>query len=405
MLRLDPISIASVLESCGCADVLPEGDEFRHSPTGSVLFGPGVVAQVGERIAALGVKRVLVVTDPGIARAGHLEKVVGYLEAAGLDVTSFTDVQENPDTNCVDHCTNIAKESGAEAIIGLGGGSSMDTAKGCNFILTNGGKMQDYWGVGKATQPMLPFIAIPTTSGTGSECQSFALISDAITHAKMACGDKKAAATLAILDPELTVTQPALVTRHTGIDALTHALESAVSTKASEVSQAYSLAAFALLAKGFPIVLKEPQNLAARAQMLLGAALAGVAIENSMLGAAHACANPLTANYDIVHGEAVGAMMAGVIELNLSNSDAASMYEQLANRIGLKARELPEWFRKILGMAGMPQDPAQLSIPPDDVPMLAGQAAKQWTGTFNPVKVGESELANLYQVGSQASIG
>jgi alcohol dehydrogenase len=257
--------------------------------------------------------------------------------------------------------------------------------------------MQDYWGVGKATKPMLPFVAIPTTSGTGSECQSFALISDAVTHAKMACGDKKAAAVLAILDPELTVTQPALVTRHTGIDALTHALESAVSTKANEISRPCSIAGFALLAKGFPIVLSEPQNLAARSQMLLGAALAGVAIENSMLGAAHACANPLTAAKGIVHGEAVGVMMPAVLRLNLSDPGSHKVYQELAETIGLQASELPNWFRGILRQARLPENLTQLGVEAALIPQLSLEAAKQWTATFNPMPVGENELALLYQ--------
>ena len=372
--------------------------EFRHAPNRTVLFGPGVVAQVGELIAALPAKRVLVVTDPGIAAAGHLERVCGYLNAAGLDVSTFTEVRENPTTAIVDACVATARAANVDALVGLGGGSSMDAAKGCNFILTNGGRMQDYWGVGKAAHPMLPFIAIPTTSGTGSECQSFALISDEHTHAKMACGDKKAAACLAILDPELTLTQPGMVTRHTGIDALTHALESAVSTKATDISQAYSQAAFALLAKGFPTVLADPADLHGRSQMLLGAALAGVAIENSMLGAAHACANPLTAQFEVVHGEAVGVMMPSVIKLNLSNPAANIQYAALAASLGLTAEELPAWFTNLLQTAGLPQSLRHWNIQPEHLASLASQAATQWTGTFNPVSVSQEVLEQLYSV-------
>lgn len=372
--------------------------EFRHAPNRTVLFGPGVVAQVGELIAALPAKRVLVVTDPGIAAAGHLERVCGYLTTAGLEVSTYTEVRENPTTAIVDACVAAARAANVDALVGLGGGSSMDAAKGCNFILTNGGRMQDYWGVGKATKPMLPFIAIPTTSGTGSECQSFALISDEHTHAKMACGDKKAAACLAILDPELTLTQPAMVTRHTGIDALTHALESAVSTKATDISQAYSKAAFALLAKGFPTVLSDPKNLDGRSQMLLGAALAGVAIENSMLGAAHACANPLTAQFDVVHGEAVGVMMPSVISLNLTHPAANVQYSSLAASLGITSAELPPWFTNLLQTAGLPQTLRHWNIQPEHLASLASQAATQWTGSFNPVSVSQEVLEQLYSV-------
>ena len=390
-------------DSLTAADLLPEGTpnfvgRFTHAPNQRVVFGPGVLAEVGMLVAGLGVSRVLVVTDPGIAAAGHLQRLIRILETSGLTVVTFTEVQENPDTIIVDACVVAAREAQAEAIIGLGGGSSMDAAKGCNFILTNGGKMQDYWGVGKATKPMLPFIAIPTTSGTGSECQSFALISDAATHAKMACGDKKAAAVIALLDPELTVTQPVMVTKHTGIDALTHALESAVSTKGSDISRAYSQAAFALLADGFPKVLEEPTNFRARAQMLLGAALAGIAIENSMLGAAHACANPLTANFHVVHGEAVGVMMPAVVELNLTNPNAREIYASLAASLGITAEALPSWLRSLLANSGLPSTINHWNVQKEDLPKLAAQAATQWTASFNPVPVGEAELYLLYEV-------
>ena len=370
--------------------------EFTHAPNQHVRFGPGVAMDVGRLVAEMKVERVLVVTDPGLAATGHLRHVVESLEKAGLMVGTFTEVRENPTTHVVDACVAAARHCGAQALIGLGGGSSMDAAKGCNFILTNGGRMQDYWGVGKAAHPMLPFIAIPTTAGTGSECQSFALISDAGTHAKMACGDKKAAARLALLDPELTVTQPAMVTRLTGIDAMAHALESAVSTKSNEISLAYSLAAFALLAEGFPTVLADPTNLRARSQMLLGASLAGVAIENSMLGAAHAAANPLTAQFQVIHGEAVGVMMPRILRCNLLNPEARSTYQKLARQIGLQADDLPRWFENLLELAGLPDHLRHWGIGEAHVPALATEAAQQWTAMFNPVAVVEEDFRTFY---------
>ena len=140
-------------------------------------------------------------------------------------------MHENPSTDDIAAGVEVARQFQPDLLVGLGGGSSMDCAKGINFLYTNGGQMKDYWGVGKAQQPMLPMIAVPTTAGTGSEAQSFALISDAQTHVKMACGDKKAACRVAILDPRLTLTQPPRVTALTGIDALAHALETLVTNK------------------------------------------------------------------------------------------------------------------------------------------------------------------------------
>ena len=185
----------------------------------------------------------------------------------------------------------------------------MDCAKGVNFLYSNGGKIEDYWGVGKAEKEMLPMIAVPTTAGTGSEMQSFALISDAVTHVKMACGDPKASFRVAILDPLLTLTQPTQVTALTGIDAISHAVETYVTKRRNPISLMFSRESFRLLAGNFQHVINDPEYVDARASMQLGAAYAGLAIENSMLGAAHALANPLTAEFGIPHGQAVGVML------------------------------------------------------------------------------------------------
>ncbi len=247
---------------CEGIDVPREVIGFEHTPGTRVVFGAGGVERVGEFVVELGGRHVLLVTDSGILKAGHADWVKGILNRSGLEVTVFSDVHENPTTEDVNACVAVAEAAGIDLIVGLGGGSSMDTGKGCNFILTNGGRMKDYWGVGKAEREMLPFIAIPTTAGTGSECQSFALIADRETHMKMACGDRKAAASIAILDPELTLTQPAVVTAHTGIDAITHAVETAVTKKRTETSVQYSKLAFALLDRGFGEVIRAPGSLA-----------------------------------------------------------------------------------------------------------------------------------------------
>ena len=223
-----------------------------------IVFGAGKLAELGALVAELGVQRVLVTTDPGIVAAGHAGRAEESLRQAGLEVALFDGVLENPDTNVVAAGLSVAQEFEPDCLAGLGGGSSMDAAKGINFVYTNGGQMRDYWGVGKATQPMLPAIAVPTTAGTGSETQSFALISDAETHVKMACGDKKAAFRLALLDPELTLSQPPSVTADTGVDAVAHALETFVTKKRNPISLAYSREAWRLLGHSFPRVLASP---------------------------------------------------------------------------------------------------------------------------------------------------
>ena len=338
--------------------------------------------------------------------AGHAERVRQSLEKAGVAVACYDQVEENPSTRCVDKCVAFARGAGIDGIVGLGGGSSMDTAKGYNFLLTNGGRMQDYWGVGKAKLPMLPLIAIPTTGGTGSECQSFALITDAETHQKMACGDPKAAARVAILDPVLTLSQPPRVTACTGIDAIAHALETAVTRKRTALSRVFSREAFKLLVAGLPRVLASPGDLEARGWMLLGAAWAGTAIENSMLGATHSAANPLTAHFGIVHGQAVGMMLPHIVRFNAYDAAAAQTYADLAEAANIRptgatldagAEALVELLNRLLDLTGLSRKLSQCGVEANAIPMLAQEATRQWTASFNSRPAAAADFTALYQ--------
>ena len=385
---------------------LPPLGSFDYQPRTRLIFGVGVVERVGELARELSAKKVLLVTDRGIVAAGHAERVRKAMESAGVAVTIYDQVEENPSTRCVEKCVAFARAAGIDAIVGLGGGSSMDTAKGCNFLLTNGGRMQDYWGVGKAKLPMLPLIAIPTTGGTGSECQSFALITDEDTHQKMACGDPKAAARVALLDPALTLSQPPRVTAGTGIDAIAHAVETAVTRERTALSRVFSREAFKLLVAGLPRVLASPDDLEARGWMLLGAAWAGTAIENSMLGAAHSAANPLTAHFGIVHGQAVGMMLPSVMRFNSPNPDAGHTYADLAEAAGIRTsgtgldtggETLANLLDRSLDLAGLPRKLSQCRVKADTIPLLAQEAARQWTASFNPRPVTVEDFIALYQ--------
>jgi alcohol dehydrogenase len=251
---------------------------------------------------------------------------------------------------------------------------------------------------------MLPMIAVPTTAGTGSETQSFALISDAETHVKMACGDKKASFRVAILDPQLTMTQPPQVTALTGIDAIAHALETHVTKKRNPASIAFSREAWRLLATNFARVLGNPEDLIARGGMQLGACFAGMAIENSMLGATHALANPLTAHYGIVHGQAVGLMLPHVIRFN--GELFGHWYEELVRvtidepgmpEVDASAMGLAEFVSGLVAKAGLPTRLFDCGVQEVMLSQMATDASKQWTGTFNPRDIGEAELLQLYQ--------
>lgn len=374
--------------------ISPNGEHPQSIPGSrvQVVFGPGNLARVGEIARAAGGSRVLLVTDPGIEEAGHVERAVRALYRAGIPVRVFDDVGENPTTIHVGKGVIAARPFNPDLIIGLGGGSAMDCAKGINFLVTNGGRMQDYWGTGKASKLLLPLVAIPTTAGTGSDAQSYALITDPDTHQKMACGDAKALPRIALLDPELTATQPPKVAAATGIDAVAHAVESAGSTKRNDTSRPLSREAWRLLESAFERALRDPADADARQRMLLGAHLAGAAIENSMLGAAHALANPLTGLCGVVHGLAVGMMLPHVIRFN--SAEAERPYDDLIDGPEPLARRI----ESMLDAGGLPRRLSQVDVPESKLPDLAEMAAKQWTATFNPRPVGEPELLAIYRM-------
>jgi alcohol dehydrogenase len=366
-----------------------------------VVFGPGALAQLGELAAGLEGRRALVVSDPGIVAAGHAQRGVELLRAAGIEARLFDGARENPTDREVMAGVAVADQFQPDVLVGLGGGSSLDCAKGINFVHTNGGRIHDYWGVGKASQPMLPMIAVPTTAGTGSELQSFALISDATTHRKMACGDKKATCRIALLDPELTVTQPPLVTALTGIDAISHAVESYVTQSRTAMSQLFSRQAWAYCANHFAAVLDRPDDLAARAAMQWGAALGGLAIENSMLGACHALANPLTARYGIAHGQAIAVMLPWVIEFNARAVE--SLYAELARELSLEGNAEPssncvaDRVRQLVRQSQLKSTLRELGVLRSALPELAAEADQQWTGKHNPVPIDAESLLGIYR--------
>jgi alcohol dehydrogenase len=396
------ISLPSSAGSVHAGRLAPSLPAFDYHPLSRVVFGVGTLARLGELARDLRGTRVLLITDPGLEAAGHPQRALQSLRSAGLEAFVFDAVEENPTTRHVEAGREMARDRKVDLLVAVGGGSSMDCAKGVNFLLTNGGSMVDYKGFGKATKPMLPSIGVPTTAGTGSEAQSYALIADARTHTKMACGDRKAAFRISLLDPELTISQPASVTALTGLDALSHAVESYVTTKRNPLSQMFAREAWRLLQPNFEIVLRKPDDLEARSAMQLGAHLAGAAIETSMLGAAHALANPLTSHYGLTHGIAIGILMPHVVRFNAAA--AGFLFGDLVHDVGLlngdehaAGEVLARHLSSLLKAAELPATLSLCGVSHGILPLLAEEASQQWTGKFNPRPVGEPELLALYE--------
>jgi alcohol dehydrogenase class IV len=368
---------------------------FEFHARTRVVFGAGEVARAGTLAAELG-RRALLVADPGIVATGLASRVRGLLESAGVAVWEFDDFGENPDSAMVARGRDVAAPHDVDVIVAVGGGSSLDCAKGINFVLTNGGTAADYKGYRKASQPMLPMLGVPTTAGTGSEAQSYAVLSDAETHTKMACGAPGAAFRIALLDPELTVTAPPSVTAAAGIDAVSHAVETWVTTRRSPLSDVFAREAWRLLSGGFVRVMTTPEDIEARGAMQLGAYYGGLAIEQSMLGATHACANPLTRRYGTVHGVAISLLLPHVVRWN--SRVAADRYAELAGVRGETRRPelLAARIEDLIAAGGFPGGLAAAGVPERDLPDLATEAAEQWTGAFNPRKFDVAGALEIY---------
>ena len=362
---------------------------FDFRPRTRVLFGAGEFARLGEVARELGGTRCLLVADQGMLDRGYAQEAMRSLKARRMEVFAFHDFGAGPTTAAIATGAAFADPLKVDLIVGLGGGSSLDCAKAINFVLSNGGAIKDYWGYGKASRAMLPMIAVPTTAGTGSEAQTYTVIADAKTGAKMACGDIKAGFRAAILDPKLTTTLSREMTAATGYDAISHAVETLVSTRRNALSESFSRSAWRLLNTSFERVLKEPEDLEARGAMLVGAHFGGLAMENSMLGAAHACATPLTTHYGLPHGVAIAVVLAHVVEWN--GSVAENQYADL------HTGNLEERLRELGHKADLPMTLRAASVPESALPRLAEEAGSQWAGKFNPRHFDQAAALEIYQ--------
>jgi alcohol dehydrogenase len=342
-------------------------------------------------VAALG-RRALLVTDPGLQASGHVDLALAALGDRRVEARVAADVETNPTDEAVARAATAARAFDPDVVVALGGGTVMDSAKAINFLLTNAGAITDYWGYGKARSPLLPAVAVPATAGTGSDAQSFAVIADARTGRKMACGDPSARFRTVILDPSVASTAPPEVVATAGVDALSHAVESYVSTRATPVSRLYAAGAWRTLRSTLADFFAAPARLEIAGQMLLAAHLAGAAIEGSMLGAAHATANPLTARFRITHGVAVALMLPQVVRFNAETADGR--YRELVKGGGeALASELVE-LRRRLGLAETLRD---VGVPFETLAELATLAAREWTGSFNPRPLTHQDFLSLYE--------
>lgn len=306
---------------------------YQYNNPTQIEFGPGSIQKIPAKIQSLGGKKIMVVTDKGVAGAGILDKVAEVLRNASIDFVVFDDVKPDPSTDVIETVYAQLQDAEADCILAIGGGSSIDAAKGVRLLSENPGKLQDYGGVDKVRHKGLPLIAIPTTAGTGSEVTIFAVLSDLAANLKFTVTSTLIAPDVAVLDPELTLTLPAGMTAATGLDAMTHAVEAYTSRISQPMSDALALEAMRLLYRYLPEAVHCGTSLEARTMVLQAALMAGVAFNNAFLGLAHAIASPLGAHFHVPHGMANAVILPYVMRFN--HTAAPEKYIRMGRMFGL----------------------------------------------------------------------
>jgi alcohol dehydrogenase class IV len=306
---------------------------FEIQPGVSAAFGNGSVAKLGRRVAALGEKRVLVVTDPGLVEAGVVAKVSAALEAESLKVEVFSGVHANPTRQDVEAGVEVLRANAKAVVVAVGGGSSMDAAKVIALLAPNGGNVSDFPVGCRPAKPGHIVVAVPTTAGTGSETNMYGVVTDKSIGRKVMAAHASVLPALVVLDPELTLGLSPAVTALSGMDALTHAIEAFTSNRANPFSDALALRAIAAIATYLPRVVGDGKNLESRSEMLLAAHLAGRAFSSSALGICHAMGHPLSARLDLAHGQSLATLLPHVMRFNLGVCE--TKYAQVGIALGV----------------------------------------------------------------------
>ena len=368
----------------------------------NVSCGFGAVDGIGDAVKGMGYNRVLFVTDPGLVKAGLAERVTKKLEAAGIGFSIFDTVEPNPRDSSIEAAWEAVKHEPIEAVVGLGGGSSMDAAKAAATLATNGGKLAQYDGAGTIKKPVLPIIAIPTTAGTGSEVTSNAAITDAARHYKMSLRSPYLIPSLAILDPGLLAGLPARIAAESSMDAIIHAAEGFTSNKANALSDSLAVQALEFLCPNIRAFIGRRSNKEAAENMLLGSMFAGTVIGNTGTGADHALARALGGARDTPHGLACALMYPYVVRYNFIADPAK--YRKLAQLLGLSVCCLSdsalcdalvaELFR-LSDDLGIPTKLSAIGVERSDLPGIAEVAAGN-SGP-NPRSTSAKELLALLE--------
>ena len=370
-----------------------------------LVFGQGGAAQLGQELALVGAEKVLVVLDPNLAESEAVRPALDSLASAGITSVVFSELTREPEPAEADAAAALGRDSGAQAVVGIGGGSALDLAKAAGVLITNSGACTDYVGLDLVPEPGVPVICLPTTAGTGSEVTFTAVFTRRSDKFKGGINGRYLYPHTAILDPLLTISCPPYITAITGMDALTHAMEAYTSLQAHALSDLNALAAIELIGRHLRPAVAHGENLAAREGMLLGSHLAGLALAQAGVGAVHAMAYPLGAFFDIPHGEANALLLPYVLRYNLMAcadrfADMAFSLAELPDDLSVAeaAAACVEEVSELSLDVGIPTSLRSLEVPEDSVPAMAEKAMTVARPIANnPRKVSAADLEIIYR--------
>ncbi|RKO67899.1 iron-containing alcohol dehydrogenase [Desulfofundulus salinus] len=370
-----------------------------------VYLGKGAVENLSQEVKKCNATRVLLITDPGVQKAGLDKQVIEAIEKGGAQVEVFAEVEAEPSTDTVDRVGQLVRENGYQLLVGLGGGSPMDVTKGASVLATNGGSIKDYVGIELIPQRGIPAILIPTTSGTGSEVTQNAIFAFKEEQVKKGIVSRYLLPKVAIVDPVLTLSCPPHITAATGVDALVHAVESFTALKATPHTDIYALEAIRLISANLRTAVSNGSDLEAREKMAMGSFFAGVSLANAGVGAVHALAYPLGGKFHVSHGVSNALLFAPVIEFNcISNLAkfarvAEAMGEPVAGKSLREAAMLAaKAVRELVADVGIPKSLRDVGVSESDIEFLTLSAEKQTRLlTNNPRLMTRQDIRNIYR--------
>jgi len=378
-------------------------DTLRKFVMPEVIFGEGARRQAVHYLNNLGVAHVLIVTDPGVFRAGWVAEIASAAESTGISSTIFSQVSENPRTTEVDEGTAMYRKNGCDGILAIGGGSPMDCAKGIAILSTNGGIIQQYEGVDQIRYMGPPLICIPTTSGSSADVSQFAIISEEEKARKFGIISKTIIPDVSLVDPDLLSTLPQKFIGYCGFDALTHAIEAYVSTGSSNLTDLHALEAIRMIAAALPVAYRERGNREAAHLMMLGSLHAGLAFSNASLGLVHAMAHPISGLYDLQHGETNSLLLPVVIRYNYPS--AQERYNTIGRILGASEDDIRKngaeaiigVVRELAEKVGIKGTLGERGVLKEDISVLSKYAMVDGCIVTNPHLPTVEEVMQLYE--------